>query len=280
MKIKHIVVVILAFLMLSSFALLATVKAPATWPNLPLTTVQLTVVNGTTSYFISTLGGVPAGFDVHNGVYPGWCVDRSVTMVRSVSHNVKLYSSLPPTSVLTSINWRAINYILNHKQGTMMDVQEAIWHFTNAFSPISATAQAMVNAANANSNYDPATGAILAVICLRQTNSGVQNTIIELSKPLLPGLSPGYWKHNVKVYNGGPGSYSGDPTHETDGTMEGYATIILAAGHPSIPSSANTPHKFLVWANTMFQNNAHKDMWLTIANWFNAAAGRLPYAGD
>ncbi|MGA2307939.1 MAG: hypothetical protein ABSG57_00135 [Candidatus Bathyarchaeia archaeon] len=268
MKTKHIVIVILALLMLSSATLLATVKAPATWPNLPLTTVQLTVVNGTTSYFISTLSGVPAGFDVHNGVYPGWCVDRSVTMIRSVSHNVKLYSSLPPTSVLSSINWRAINYILNHKQGNMMDVQQAIWHFTDAFSPISATAQAMVNAANANPTYDPTSGAILAVICLRQTDSGVQNSIIELGR--LAGLSPGYWKHNVNVYNGGQGSYSGDP-HITPAQLEAYAAYIAANFHPGFT---------LAWANTEFQNNAYKNMWLTIANWFNAAAGRLPYAGD
>jgi hypothetical protein len=247
MKAKHIVIVIMALLMLSSVTLLATVKAPAPWPNLPLTTVQLTVVNGATSYFISTLSGVPAGFDVHNGVYPGWCVDTSATMIRSVSHNVKLYSSISPP-VLTGINWIAINYILNHHQGfSMIDVQQAIWVFTNGYAPYPAI-QALVDAAKANPTYDPTTGAILAVICLRQTDSGVQNSIIELSKPLLPGLSPGYWKHNVKVYNGGPGSYSGDPTHETAKTMEGYATIILAAGYPSIPSSVNTPQKFLVWA--------------------------------
>jgi hypothetical protein len=270
MKTKHIAIVILALLMLSSFALVTTVKAPATWPNLPLTTVQLTVVNGTTSYLVSTLSGVPAGFDVHNGAYPGWCVDRSVTMIRSVSHNVTLYSSLSPPSALSSINWIAINYILNHKQGAMMDVQQAIWHFTNAFSPISGTAQAMVNAANAHPSYDPTTGAILAVICLRQTHIGVQNSIIELRKPLLPGLSPGYWKHNVNVYNGGRGSYSGDP-HITPAQLVTYAAYIKANFYSGFS---------LAWANTQFQDNQYKNMWLAIANWFNAAAGRAPYTGD
>jgi hypothetical protein len=83
----------------------------------------------------------------------------------------------------------------------------------------------------------------------------------------LPGLSPGYWKHNVKVYCGGPGSYSGDP-HETAASMEYYASII-ASSHPGFT---------LEWANERFQNNAYKSMWLTIANWFNAAADRLPYS--
>jgi hypothetical protein len=265
MNVKYLALATLSFLMISSVSLLATVNADS-WPTLPATPVQLTVVDGTTSYFISTLSGIPAGFDVHNGAYPGWCIDRSTTMIRSVSHNVTLYSSLAPPSDVSSINWVAINYILNHKQGSMMDVQQAIWHFTDTFSPISATAQAMVDAANANTTYDPMTGAVLAVIALSQDDPGVQDSIIELSIPGM-GLSPGYWKHNVKVYNGGRGSYSGDP-HITPAQLEAYATYIAANYYPGFT---------LAWANERFQNNAYKDMWLTIANWFNAAAGLLPY---
>lgn len=269
MKTKHVGIFTVTLLMLSSAILLANVSAEP-WPNLPLTQVQLTVVDGTTSYFVSTLSGVPAGFDVHNGVYPGWCIDRSVTMIRSAPHNVILYSSLDPPSALSGINWIAINYILNHKQGTMMDVQQAIWYFTDSFTDLSPTAQAMVDAANANPSYDPMTGSVLAVIALPQDDPGAQNSIIELDIPrLCPGRSPGYWKHNVKVYNGGPGHYSGDP-HETDETMEQYEAEIQM-DHPSFT---------LEWANEMFQDNANKGMWLTIANWFNEAAGLQPYAGD
>jgi hypothetical protein len=267
MKVKHVALIVAALLMLSSITALANVKA-APWPNLPSTHVHLTVVDGTTSYFISTLSGVPAGFDVHNGVYRGWCVDRSTTMIRSVSHNVILYSSLSPPSALSSINWIAINYILNHKQGTMMDVQHAIWHFTDGYSPGNAATQAMVDAANANPTYNPTTGAILAVICLPQNDSGAQNSIIELCR--LPGLSPGYWKHNVNVYNGGHGSYSGDP-HITPAQLETYAAYIAANFHPGFN---------LAEAQQLFQDNKQHAQWLTIANWFNAAAGRLPYTED
>src|SRR5512143_2086488 len=98
MKTKHLAALVMGLLMLSSAGLLATVGATA-WPNLPATTVQLTVEDGTETYFISTLSGVLAGFDVHNGDYPGWCVEGAVTMVRGVSHDVTLYSSLnPPAS--------------------------------------------------------------------------------------------------------------------------------------------------------------------------------------
>jgi len=268
MKTKYVAIATFALLMFSNATLLANVRA-SSWPNLPSDPVQLAVVDGTTTYFVTTLSGVPAGFDVHNGVYAGWCVDRSVIMIRSVSHNVILYSSLSPPPVVGGINWIAINYILNHKQGDMMDVQEAIWHFTDAFSPISPTAQAMVDAANANPSYDPITGAVLAVICIPQNGENAQNSIIELDIPGL-GLSPGYWKHNVKVYNGGRGSYSGDP-HITPAQLEAYATYIAANFHPGFT---------LAWANERFQNNEYKDMWLTMANWFNAAAGLLPYADD
>jgi len=279
MNSKKIVITLLGFLMLSG--VLATTANATPWPNLSSTQVQLTVTDGTTSYFISTLSGVPLGFDVHNGVYPGWCVDRSTTMTRSVPHSVVLYSSLTPPAALSSIDWLKINYILNHKQGSMMDVQEAIWYFTGdlGYSEISTPAQSMVNAANANP-YDPATDMVLAVICLPQSDPDAQNSIIEIRR-CGSGLSPGYWKHNVKVYNGGPGHYSGAPTHESDETMEGYATSILVVGYASIPAEVDTPQEFLEWANMRFQNNAYKKgnpSWLELANWFNAAAGLLPYS--
>ena len=282
MKRLIIPLALLGLIMVSGATPLAITNA-APWPNLPSTVVHLMVVDGTTSYFKSTLSSVPAGLDVLNGVYPGWCIDRETTMVRSVSHDVRLYSSLTPPASVSGINWRAINYILNHKQSTMMDVQRAIWHFTDGYTA-TGFALAMVNAANANPSYDPTTHPILTVICLSQTSSGVQDTIIELRHGLC-GLSPGFWKHNVKVYNGGPGSYSvqspGIP-RETDASMLGYAETILVNHAGEMPSGVDTPREVLQWANGMFQSKvkADKAMWLTIANWFNQAAGRLPYVSN
>jgi len=96
--------------------------------------------------------------------------------------------------------------------------------------------------------------------------------VVSTASACLPGLSPGYWKHNVKVYCGGPGHYSGDPK-ESDTSMERYAAIILGG----TPTHAQIV-AFLSSVNGMFQDNAHKSMWLTIANWFNAAAGRALYS--
>jgi hypothetical protein len=279
MNTKKIVITLFGFIMLSG--VLATTTNAATWnPNLPTTVVQLTAMDGELSYFAITLSGVPPGFDVQNGLYNGWCVNGAITMLRDTPHDVVLYSSLTPPSGVENINWVAINYILNHRKGAMMDVQDAIWCIIGDkdISSISSIAQDMVNEAPLNTDYNPAEGAILAVICLPQEDEHAQPTIIELRRC---GLSPGYWKHNVKVYNGGPGHYSGTPTHESDDTMEGYAATILAAGYPSIPSDVDTPQEFLGWANTRFQDNAYKKAdpsWLELANWFNTAAGLTPYS--
>jgi hypothetical protein len=81
MKTKLLIVLVLGTLLLSIGTGLSTVSA-ATWPNLPTSTVQLTVIDGTNSYFIATLSSVPTGYSVHNGIYPAWCIDNTEYMAR------------------------------------------------------------------------------------------------------------------------------------------------------------------------------------------------------
>ena len=160
----------------------------------------LAVVNGTNScynssltgipsgYFNSSLTGTPSGYLIQNGTYSGWCVDKSTVMIRGVTHNITLYSrlnsTLPPS--IASFNWNAINYILNHKQGTMQQIQDAIWYFApdQQLPPTNeADAYAMINAALANPQYMPIHGNILAVIAYSGSQAGVQNTILEYPVP-------------------------------------------------------------------------------------------------
>jgi hypothetical protein len=251
--------------------LLATTVNAAIWPNLPSTVVQLTVEDDTTSYFISTLSSVPAGFDVDNGVYPGWCVDRSTTMVRSSPHDVILYSSISPP-VLGTINWVAINYILNHKQGVMMDVQNAIWHFTDDYTPpggYSSASQAMIDDAEANPTYDPTTAPVLAIICFPQEDPNAQNSIIELTRRGC-GLSPGFWKHNVGVYLGERrGSYS-DPEGSSVVSKDTMGDWLASLGLDlqGLYDDLNTKGGGAVGAATR----------VGAANIFNALAGLQPYS--
>ena len=163
--------------------------------NLPSNLVTMEVFNGTETFFVTHLSNIPSGYDVVNGTYPSWCVDRTAPMARSPAiHEIILYSSTSPPGKLANQRWDMVNYILNHKQGEMTDIQEAIWHFINMvgnYSPSSATAMAIVNDALANGNgFIPQTGEIIAVICvpviLLPEPVFVQISIIELLDPVVP----------------------------------------------------------------------------------------------
>jgi hypothetical protein len=115
-----------------------------------------------------------AGPGVPNGIYPGWCIQDYVP---ADLHNqpAKLYSTIGgslPADV-ASLAWGKVNYILNHKTGTpntlqlFEDVQTAIWVVLGEPNPefgISANAQTMIAAANANPSFVPGTNDIVAVI--------------------------------------------------------------------------------------------------------------------
>jgi hypothetical protein len=252
---------------------ISSVKA-APFPNLPPGQVTLQVADDTDSYFISTLSGVPAGFDVADGVYPGWCVDRRYDIPRGTDVLVTLYSSLSPPAALASQDWDMVNYILNNKQGVMMDIQNAIWYFVKmdgvgwgSITP-SVTAEAIVDDAIANGDgFVPGEGDILAIICLPETDT--QITIIEIEVPDRPdGLSPGFWKHNIRVALGKPGRYSVPHDGEQRITYEiisGYAAAIPVELEAALEAlTAKGP--------------GSEATRLDMANAFNAVAGYEPYS--
>jgi hypothetical protein len=186
--------------LLISFAIvvgLLIVTAPAlgaaTDVSLPTSPVYISVTRDTVSYFVTTLSGVPSGnFSVQNATYSGWCIDLTSNMTFGQLFLVNLYSSLsPPPGNLSSVQWNMVNYILNHKQGTNQDIQEAIWYFANmigGYTPNSTIAKAMVNDSLANgTNFIPQFNQTIAIICLPQIVSPggppVQDSIIEVSVP-------------------------------------------------------------------------------------------------
>jgi len=163
--------------------------------NLPSTIVRIEVSDGTESYFITELSEVPVGYDVTNGAYLGWCVDTTADMARSpATHAVKLYSSLNPPGELASEKWDMVNYILNHKQGTAQDIQQAIWYFIHmdsSYSPTSTVAWTIVNETLANgTGFVPEHGQTVAVICypmvLLPEPTDVQISIIEVTNTVIP----------------------------------------------------------------------------------------------
>jgi hypothetical protein len=162
------------------------------------TMVTIEVVDGTSSYFLTTLTDVPSGYDVTNTTYLGWCIDVDAQMSRSpATHQVVLYSSLdPPNGTLKDQRWDIVNYILNHKQGTADDIQAAMWyfiHFDNETEtpPTNQTiAWAIIEDALANgTGYIPAPGETVAVICnpvIFLPLNPVQISIIEVTVPVIP----------------------------------------------------------------------------------------------
>ena len=246
----------------------------APFPNLPPGLVTLQVADDTDSYFISTLSGVPAGYDVGDASYPGWCVDMRYDIPRDTDILVTLYSSLSPPPALASERWDMVNYILNNKDGlVMMDIQRAIWYFVKMdgigwWNGVpSAGAQAIVDDALANGDgFIPGEGDILAIICVPETDT--QITIIEIEIPGLCGLSPGFWKHNIRVALDFPGRYSvphdGEP-RITEEILLAYASDIGVTLEEALEAlTAKGPGSDTIRLN--------------MANAFNAAAGYEPYS--
>ena len=132
----------------------------------------LSFVNSTQDTTITGAGpGVP------NGTYSCWCIQDHVP---ADLHNQPgtLYSTVGgslPAVLPNAAVWNKVNYTLNHKiRGAgktnlafLKDVQTAIWVAVGEQNPefgVSATAQQMINAANANSNFVPGSGDVAAVI--------------------------------------------------------------------------------------------------------------------
>lgn len=199
MSIKKILIPFIGLLLVSTSLVGAYISVNGM--NLPDENVTLNAVDGTESYFIITLSDVPAGHDVGNGMYPGWCADRAVTMVRSVDHIVTLYDSYDPAlPAAFQGDWEKINWILNNKDAYSMQIlQDAFWYLLGDYTweQISTSAQEVVSLAQ--DDFIPQPGQILAIVAV-PTGEGCQCTFIEIEIPHEgdEGLTPGYWKNYEK----------------------------------------------------------------------------------
>jgi hypothetical protein len=183
---------IFVIFMVVSSVMVLDVRGAEAGLNLPSTPVFIGVINGTDSYFITMLSAVSSGFDVANGSYAGWCVDVRASMSRiPVIHEVELFSSTDPPSDLVNESWSMLNYVLNHKQGNVQDVQQAIWYFIcmgGNYTPTSSLAWVMINDSLANGKgFSPVPGQIVALICyplLYSHQQDVQISIFEIIYPV------------------------------------------------------------------------------------------------
>lgn len=156
---------------------------------LPSGAVGVTAQYGSIYWFDFTLSGVPADvvYDVENGIYHGWCVDKDLEMSRGVPHQVNLKSSLDldlPNG-FSSVPWNEINYIINHRDGySRNNVQIAIWHLTDNVNLTGYDdSQALVDDAEQNGgDFIPQIGDLLAIPIVAAV-SWIQPAFLELIIP-------------------------------------------------------------------------------------------------
>jgi len=189
---KKIFVIAVWFLLmlvcLTSQSTASPLREPAV--RLPTEYVTLVAEADASSMFDMTLSNVSSGFDVVNGHYLGWCVEKNVTISLGVNHPVKLYSSYDPDmpSEFRSDNWDKVNYIINHKQGDKQVQQQVIWYYIcNVTSPLSPKARSLINDTEAHGEgFVPSPGQTIVILLHGYTK--IQRTILELSLP-----------HNVSI---------------------------------------------------------------------------------
>lgn len=193
------VITLLAIGCLCGNAYTATKPSICSVSNYPVNTTTINIqvnedtcnyVNTQSSYVNITFNNIGDGYDIIKGTYFGWCGDLQGHIGSEIQPQVIAYSSYDPSlpDHLKNNPWGKINYVLNHKQGTWLDVQAAIWtliegyypgDFPYAGSPPNNSCQisvvpenvvAMVDAANLHGDgFFPLPGQVSAVILDPQT---------------------------------------------------------------------------------------------------------------
>jgi len=184
-NIKHFAVAAITTLALVFSVVVNSVYAGVPSINLPSGEVSLTIQwPSSECYYYVWLSDVPSGYHVSNGRYLGWCVDEYHTIIPGETYRAEMYSTYDPDNPHPDEDWDMVNYILNHKQGSWEDVQDAIWFFVDGGRwPSNPAGQAMVNDALANGEgFVPGPGQTLAVILY--IDGYTQIPIIEVTVPV------------------------------------------------------------------------------------------------
>jgi uncharacterized repeat protein (TIGR02543 family) len=210
-------------------------------PTIHLPSNQITMkvfTNSSNSYFRTQLSNVPAGYEVTNRFYTGWCSDYAHFIYTNTPYQTNLYSSyntsLPSRDYHQ--NWSKVNYILNHKQGTNWhQIQNAILYILDFGNQgLNATGWAMVNAAaQYGGSYVPHCGDIIVIIA--DPGENVQRQIFELTVP----------SYTLSVATDGSGTVSKNP----DQTGYTYGQVVTLTATPS------TGWSFSYWSGNASGSN-------------------------
>ena len=158
-------------------------------PEFPVTMIG--TLNDPVSYWNHLIGGIgPEGtgdgdgpYNVWDGNWVGWCVDKDTFITPGHTYDITLYSSYDPDIPYPDDDWPNVNWIINHKSdfpdATWVDIQDAIWFFIDHGSvPTTPQGIAIRDAALPHSDFVPQTGQLVAVLCW--AGECVQKTFIEV----------------------------------------------------------------------------------------------------
>jgi len=188
---------LLVMLVCSAFPVIASSGEPDV--RLPTGLVTMRVTGGIDSFFDMSLSDIPVGFDITNGTYQGWCVQRSALMRLHVNHSVFLYSSYDSEMPIQfqSSDWDKVNYVINHKQGGKESIQKVIWYYIchSSYPTNDTPAQAMIADANTNgADFVPQPGQKIAILDdMIDGIYSIQRTFLELSLPSAVTLGDLVW---------------------------------------------------------------------------------------
>ena len=144
-------------------------------------------VKSSSSYsrLILNLKNVGDSFDVWDGAWPGWCVEKTVYIRVGKWYSRQLVSSQDTANLpdrAKNVNWQMVNYMINNKdpKASTTDIQNAIWHVLGYIPmPTDADAKKMIaKAKKFGKNFRPTYGDSVAVIYL--SASGVQLVFLEV----------------------------------------------------------------------------------------------------
>jgi PKD repeat protein len=197
MKSYVIALGLLAMLICSTLPVTASTSGPDV--RLPTDYVTMRAVYGTESWFDMTLLNISEGYDVTNGPYLGWCVEKDTNMTRRVNHTVLLYSSYDPAMPwpFHSDNWDKVNYVINYNHGGRESIQRVIWYYicNDPFPTNDTDAQAMIADANISGpGFIPSFNQKIAILVdVINGIYSIQRTFFELTLPSPVALGDLVW---------------------------------------------------------------------------------------
>ncbi|RNI15977.1 VPXXXP-CTERM sorting domain-containing protein [Methanohalophilus sp. RSK] len=171
-KIKLIILVAILFAIIS----IATAEnteaeecCPVEIPSAIITVEANPVPGSNGNYFDLQLSDVPAGYDISNGTWTGWCADSRVFITPEILYDTNIYcseNSSMPDYTNDDEQWDKVNYVINRYRDGAYDsqfssttnnwkeVQAAIWNLTdtnpNYQGYFTTASQYIINDAHAN----------------------------------------------------------------------------------------------------------------------------------